>query len=229
MTDVFATLVRRSQAADVLSPVLGSAFERPLAEPMWGEREEVRVAHSLAKPIESSVEQRSSPSPASTPEAATDRPGTVTDHVVETRLRSIEPSAPHDESGRDAAPAPPPLDVAAIIAAALRERPRPTRETVVLRQTMIDASAESAERGQANDVRAGDRPSVVMAAPPVAPAPATESRPQGAPAPSIEVRIGRIEVTAAAPRVPAAAPAMPRVPMSRTLTLRDYLARRGRR
>jgi hypothetical protein len=93
---------------------------------------------------------------------------------------------------------------------------------------MIEASAESAGRGQANDVRAGDRPPVVIAAPPVVPAPATESRPQSAPAPSIEVRIGRIDVTAAAPRPPMA-PALPRLPVSRTLTLRDYLARRGRR
>ena len=228
MTDVFAALVRRSQAAGVLSPVLGSAFERPLAEPMWGEHEEVRVAHRPETPVESFVEPRVSPAPASTPESATAGPGPVIDHVVETRLRFLEPPAPHGESGRDAAPPPPPLDVAAIVAAALRERPRPTRETVVLRHTTSDAPAESAERGQADDVRAGERPSVVMAAPPVVPAPATESKPQGAPAPSIEVRIGRIEVTAAAPRVPAA-PAMPRVPMSRTLTLRDYLARRGRR
>jgi hypothetical protein len=228
MTDVFATLVRRSQASGVLSPVLGSAFERPLAEPMWGEREEVRVAHRPATPIESSGEQRASPSPASTPEDAAARPGALTHRVVETRLRTSEPSAPHDESGRDATPVPPPLDVAAIVAAALRERPRLTRETVVLRQTMIEASAESADRGQANDVRAGDRPPVVIAAPPVVPALATESRPQSAPAPSIEVRIGRIDVTAAAPRPPMA-PALPRLPVSRTLTLRDYLARRGRR
>jgi hypothetical protein len=228
MSDVFATLVRRSRAADVLAPVVGSVFERPLAEPIWGAGEETRVAPraSSTPDVPAGGERRTATPPTQVPGHDT---RVVTRQVVEVRHEDAQPPAfKAPEAREESAAAGPSLDLAAIVEAALRERPRViTKETVVVREAAVPAADGTSGREPAR--MSVDRgPLVVVTAPPVLPAPVVASHTRPAAPPSIEVRIGRIEVKAAPLPAPSPPPA-PRASRPRGVTLQDYLARRGPR
>lgn len=236
MKDLFSALLQRSRGEDVLSPALPSPFERvPAAEEPWGEAEEFVLGpgpvYGPAAPPTARVSGGHWPGGGSQPEQAGPGPSGLAGQwrrdVDRTALPG--PDAAWSPVAERAAPATAALDLTAIIAAALRHRVPGTEGggPGEERRDIVETARSPDEEAPAPAIT---RPiaAVTAPAPPAAPTPLISSESPAAPA--IEVHIGRIEVVAApAPAArPAAPPRVSRSP-ALALSLRDYLARRGRR
>jgi hypothetical protein len=237
MKDLFAHLLQRARGEDVPAPVLPSRFEQPRlpAEP-WGEIEEFVSGRSDAYARARSSE----PHPMSRQPAREVR----TDEVGAERIQRIEapehvtaPMPPLPESDSPEAPPVaagshvPALDLQSIIAAALRQHDRAVSDEVPVPD---DADWDRDQSARDDRPPASVAPVVVSAAAVVSTGPATAAAPEREPSPptrpTVEVRIGRIEITAA----PAPSPRPAHVsrtarPTAAALSLRDYLSRRQRR
>jgi hypothetical protein len=231
MKDLFANLLDRARGRAPLTPVLPARFEPvlPGQEP-WGEAEGFvapRAAGELASPARGERREPSAPAPAprATPlapvPAASEPPGRV-----ERIVRTIEREGVTAESSAPVlrGPIETPLDLAAIVAEALRAR--------VVTGTTVEPTIRAVEGADASPREGPGRPAASVVAATTAPvAPAAQGPPEREPRlepPAVEVRIGRIEVTAAPPPRPAPAP-RPSRPPAVAMSLGDYLTRRGRR
>lgn len=234
MKDLFADLLERSRGRSALTPILPAWFEpAPPAQEPWGEVESFvaarprhgaapgRASESAEAPIPTSPEVPSSPS-----QAVLAPPPGQPREVVEHRVTAVarEVAALPTPATRDEIGPGPSLDIAAIVAEALRVRMEPPTVVESASSVVADGAEPSRERTATTVASAVSRRPA-----PVAPLPATsESIETRVQPPVIEVRIGRIEVTAAPPSRPA-----PVVRPSRGgavgLSLGDYLARRSRR
>jgi hypothetical protein len=232
MTDVFGNLLRRARGETGLTPAVPSRFEpvEPAAE-VWGEVEDFvpardrsrRAIDRPAGPGDGLAAHTSPPSPRPTPPPL-GRPPETPIHLT--------PGAPADAEDRTDAVAPrsllpPSVDIAAIVADALRGRDRSLTEP---RAPIVTATDDSGEPPDRIEPETSVEPAVAAPTALARPAPGPAAPEPSPPAvPAIEVRIGRIEVTAP-PTVsrPAPAPAAHRT-RAVSLSLRDYLARRARR
>jgi len=232
MKDLFSHLLQRSRGENLPSPVVPSRFEiGPAPADTWGEVEQFVTARREQRPPAAPLDSRRQDR-LQTRQAGGDDPAPVMHRPDE--ADDVGPASRGSAAERASASPPPmappmaPIDLQAIIAAALRHRDE-TRGTDAahadrpLPDRVVTADDEPAP------TRLEGRP-IVMAALPPQPLPvAVEPDRPAAPA-IVEVRIGRIEISAAPPPIPRPAPvARPARPATVGLSLREYLARRQRR
>jgi len=235
MTDLFAQLLQRSRGEDVLSPALPSRFERVAdhVEP-WAEVERFvspsETPGRQAPPQRPSIHTRVAPDDQSSLQRERPPRNVVTGetNIVQPPTTPSPDTIRIFQSQRRDTETIQPLDLEAIVAAALRAR------EPVMGIEATHSEADGARGVDESPERAPQRATppalpAIVAERPSAPAAAGSPRENAqALPPAIEVRIGRIEVTAGAP--PAQRATLPRVPRSPAvaLSLREYLARRPR-